>query len=54
MTAAGVPHSWSLNSGRHEDAYWAEHVADYLEWYADAWSPQRDSYPPCQVFASQP
>jgi enterochelin esterase-like enzyme len=47
MEAAGIPHTWVLNEGRHEDAYWADRVGDYLLWYAQAWPGDRDAYPPC-------
>ena len=47
LLAAGVPHTWHLNEGRHEDAYWEAHVIDYLEWYTEPWPLDRDAYPPC-------
>lgn len=47
MQAAGVAHDWRLNSGRHEDAYWAAQVSDYLQWYASPWPRERDTYPAC-------
>lgn len=47
LLAAGVPHTWNLNEGRHEDAYWEAHVADYLEWYGQPWPLDRGAYPPC-------
>jgi enterochelin esterase-like enzyme len=47
MVAAGVPHTWVLNEGRHEDGYWSEHAADYLRWYAAAWPLDRLSFPAC-------
>ncbi|HSM54781.1 MAG TPA: alpha/beta hydrolase-fold protein [Candidatus Sulfomarinibacteraceae bacterium] len=48
MEAAGVPHTWLLNEGRHEDVYWAAQVEEYIRWYADGFSGERDSYPPCE------
>ena len=45
MEAAGVPHEWHLNPGAHSDAYWAEHVAEYLVWYGSHWPAEAD-YPP--------
>lgn len=33
-----VPHEWYLFNGRHEEAYWSEHVADYLAWYTAPWN----------------
>lgn len=39
LTERNIPHEWYLNSGRHEDAYWAGHVEEYLRWYAAGWLP---------------
>jgi enterochelin esterase-like enzyme len=44
MLAAGIPHEWHLNPGVHNDAYWSEHLAEYLAWYASHW-PDADAYP---------
>ncbi|MDX1664451.1 MAG: alpha/beta hydrolase-fold protein [Candidatus Promineifilaceae bacterium] len=38
MAAGGVPHTWILQEGRHEDAYWAENIETYLRWYAEPWA----------------
>ena len=37
LNALGVAHEWHLNSGRHNEDYWAEHLPDYLAWYTLAW-----------------
>jgi enterochelin esterase-like enzyme len=29
----GYPHEWRQNLGYHEEAYWREHLEDYLHWY---------------------
>ncbi|MFZ3069854.1 MAG: alpha/beta hydrolase-fold protein, partial [Anaerolineaceae bacterium] len=34
LTTAGIPHTWYLFSGYHNEAYWSEHLPIYLEWYA--------------------
>lgn len=34
----GVPHDWYLFNGTHDEAYWSDHVSDYLEWYAGEWN----------------
>lgn len=47
METAGVAHTWHLNEGRHEDAYWAGQVDNYLRWYAEPWPLDREQYPPC-------
>jgi enterochelin esterase-like enzyme len=49
MEAAGVPHTWVLNEGQHEEAYWEAHTADYLAWYSEPWSLNRLDYPPCTI-----
>ncbi len=43
MTAQGIPHTWVLNEGAHEDSYWPQHLHEYLLWYAEPWS--YDLYP---------
>jgi S-formylglutathione hydrolase FrmB len=37
LNALGVAHEWHLNSGRHNEDYWAEQLPDYLAWYTLAW-----------------
>lgn len=37
LTSMNIPHEWYLNTGRHESAYWEEHVEQYLLWYTSAW-----------------
>lgn len=39
MDRHSVPYEWHLNPGRHEEAYWASHVMDYVRWYASGWPP---------------
>lgn len=36
LAAAGVAHEWVVNPGTHEEAYWREHLGDYLRWYGGA------------------
>jgi enterochelin esterase-like enzyme len=45
MTAQGIPHTWVLNEGAHEDSYWPQHLAEYLLWYAEPWPLDRGEYP---------
>lgn len=33
----GIPHEWHVFHGTHNEAYWSEHVSDYLFWYAQGW-----------------
>ena len=37
LNVLGVPHEWRLNTGRHNETYWAEHIYEYLSWYTSAW-----------------
>lgn len=37
LSEKGIPHEWQLNEGRHNEAYWSEHMEEYLRWYSDAW-----------------
>ncbi len=52
MAAAGREHIWILNEGLHEDAYWAAHVTDYLDWYAAPWVDAEGGYPPCRAVSA--
>lgn len=38
MEAANIPHTWVLNPGGHDNAYWTAHVTDYLRWYTIPWA----------------
>jgi enterochelin esterase-like enzyme len=44
-------HTWVLNQGIHEEAYWATHLEEYLDWYAEPWIDARE-YPPCRAISS--
>ena len=48
MEAAGITHTWVLNDGQHENAYWSAHLADYLAWYTAPWPDDRTLYRPCE------
>lgn len=37
LDAAGVQHDYHVFPGEHSDAYWSEHVAEYLAFYAVNW-----------------
>jgi len=45
MVEAGIPHTWTLNAGAHEDSYWPEHLDEYLRWYGEPWPVARGRYP---------
>lgn len=47
LAAADVPHVARVNRGDHNQAYWAEHMGEYVEWYLSGWSLERETYPPC-------
>ena len=34
----GLLHEWHLYSGAHTEDYWAAHVEEYIQWYADGWN----------------
>ncbi len=52
LMAADREHTWVLNEGIHEEAYWAEHVTDYLDWYVEPWLALDIIYPPCRAVSS--
>jgi enterochelin esterase-like enzyme len=33
----GIPHEWRLYPGGHGEAYWREHLTEYLKWYSQIW-----------------
>ncbi len=37
FTKYELPHEWHLNTGAHDEAYWSEHVGEYIQWYAAGW-----------------
>ncbi len=49
MEAAGIPHTWVLNQGAHEEPYWENHIPEYLLWYTEPWSSNRADYPLCSL-----
>lgn len=52
MAIAGREHIWMLNEGIHEEAYWAAHVTEYLDWYAEPWLEAEGGYPPCRAVSA--
>ena len=32
-----IPHEWHLFTGYHSEAYWSEHLEQYLLWYTKTW-----------------
>ena len=47
MDLAGREHTWVLNEGAHEEAYWEAHVSDYLDWYTAPWQDWQGKLPAC-------
>jgi enterochelin esterase-like enzyme len=47
LTTAGIAHEYRVNPGGHNEAYWAAHLPEYLDWHAAAWPASRTAYPPC-------
>jgi enterochelin esterase-like enzyme len=50
---AGIAHRAEINPGGHAQYYWYAHVQEYLDWHASQWSLDRESYPFCDVAATQ-
>ncbi len=48
LTADIVPHEWHVNEGSHEEAYWRDHLEEYLGWYGDGWRIDRGVLPECR------
>jgi enterochelin esterase-like enzyme len=47
LTNAGITHEYYVNPGGHNEAYWAAHIAEYMNWHTAAWPQQRSLYPVC-------
>lgn len=37
LTKGGIPHEWRLYPGGHGEAYWKDHLPEYLDWYSRTW-----------------
>ena len=37
LTEKRIPHEWHLYPGYHEEAYWEDHIEEYLIWYTQSW-----------------
>ncbi len=45
-----IPYTYIVNpEGRHEDDYWAAHLADYLDFYSADWDGGLVTYPFCNI-----
>lgn len=47
LNSLGIPHEYYVNSGGHNDIYWASHVPEYLDWHTATWSKNRSVFPSC-------
>ncbi|MFN2223828.1 MAG: alpha/beta hydrolase [Candidatus Promineifilaceae bacterium] len=47
LIAAGIAHEYRINPGGHSDAYWAQHLPEYLDWHLALWPHNRDAYEQC-------
>lgn len=45
LDSLNVKYDWHLNPGEHTPSYWADHMAEYLRWYAAGWPAASDSAP---------
>ncbi len=48
MEANGVEHTWIVNAGVHNTAYWAAHLNEYLIWYTAPWTLPLNPFPLCE------
>jgi enterochelin esterase-like enzyme len=49
LTSAGIAHEYYVNSGGHNEAYWAAHLSEYVDWHTAVWPRERALYPVCGV-----
>lgn len=49
LTSAGITHEYYINPGGHNEAYWAAHIQEYLDWHTAVWPKERSLYPVCGV-----
>lgn len=47
LTNAGIAHEYYVNPGGHNDAYWAAHLVEYIDWHTAVWPRERSLYPAC-------
>lgn len=48
LEETGIPHEYRVNPGGHSDVYWADHLAEYIDWHTALWPQDRQAYPPCK------
>ncbi len=47
LTNAGIAHEYYINPGGHNEAYWAAHIQEYIDWHTAVWPRERSQYPDC-------
>ena len=53
LTQRGLAHEYQIYpEGQHNNAYWQQHVAEYLAFYAAAWNRPTETPAPAFVFAT--
>lgn len=45
LAQAGIAHEFHVFTGGHTEAYWSQHVEEYMRWYAQAWMLAPESTP---------
>ncbi|MBN1284659.1 MAG: hypothetical protein JXB47_04605 [Anaerolineae bacterium] len=49
LSERAIPHDYIVNpTGEHEDAYWAEHMTEYLAFYSAQWPKDAYQLPSCK------
>ena len=48
LTNAGIAHEYYINPGGHNEAYWAAHLQEYVDWHTAEWPLERSLYPVCE------
>ncbi len=49
LGSAGIAHEVQVNPGGHSDVYWAEHLAEYIDWHSAVWPRERQDYEMCEI-----
>jgi enterochelin esterase-like enzyme len=52
LSEALIRHEYHINPGGHSDSYWATYLREYIDWHAERWPLDRDTYPSCNPLLS--
>lgn len=54
LTQAGIEHQYTIyTTGEHNNAFWSQHIAEYVDFYTDAWAEMSvDPTPQINLFAT--